>query len=556
MENYEEFLSRAEKHQLAKYLWKSGWKHEYLPLFSVDKLSILDLSDIVKFYIPYWLERKHESSTLHTISSPLAHLCPILQEYFLTRPDYDLLDVKEKVYAPNYCYGFSRHAESIAMFGRMAKSTNNDTFTSRSRFNWATNNMAVDYLFLGDFHSGRRLSKLVYSNLLNEFHESFFNMEGNKRPYDIKFIDELLTSDQFPKEMLVLPKPGTIEVKSLPLTNSTLSPPRNIVRFEDRKTTVIRLINVLQDTMGLWRFLNNDFIVYDCGQYTMLDNYANLLAEDKPIPLRQFNHGIFITCFMNNYYHWLVEGMGRIALLIRNGFFNEFPDAVLVTYKANRYITEALALIKFPEDRIIYVDIDKEKVFFKVLHMPIFDLWQFEDERLNNGVNSVAQHVPTCHVTEILNKLYNPQPLPLKERKKIIYVGRANQTARKTFFDAQLNARMRAIFGNDYYSLQSASVAEQSRIFSQARVIFGPHGAALSNIIFAAPNQTAVIEFPVDTIQFDFFYPHLASCLGMYYWTLPSMLGLHKGNYDSSPQHLEDVINAVVSAAEFMKTKE
>jgi capsular polysaccharide biosynthesis protein len=56
------------------------------------------------------------------------------------------------------------------------------------------------------------------------------------------------------------------------------------------------------------------------------------------------------------------------------------------------------------------------------------------------------------------------------------------------------------------------SLAEQAQCFNNASVIFAPHGAGLTNIVFCKPG-TKVVEF---------YGAHIAPC----YWAISTIMGL------------------------------
>jgi len=82
---------------------------------------------------------------------------------------------------------------------------------------------------------------------------------------------------------------------------------------------------------------------------------------------------------------------------------------------------------------------------------------------------------------------FDPAPSNLK-----VYVSRAGHKRRtKTETEIEWHA---ARMGFDVISPGQLTLSEQIRIFGQARIVVGPHGAGLANVAFAAPGAK-VIEF-------------------------------------------------------------
>jgi capsular polysaccharide biosynthesis protein len=73
-----------------------------------------------------------------------------------------------------------------------------------------------------------------------------------------------------------------------------------------------------------------------------------------------------------------------------------------------------------------------------------------------------------------------------------LYVSRADAPVRRLANEDALLARLKP-FGVEKLSLTGLPVREQLRILSEASVVIGPHGAGLTNVIFASP-EVRVIE--------------------------------------------------------------
>ncbi len=69
-----------------------------------------------------------------------------------------------------------------------------------------------------------------------------------------------------------------------------------------------------------------------------------------------------------------------------------------------------------------------------------------------------------------------------------IYVSRADASARPMFNEAELTARL-VEFGFVSVVPGTLDIDEQIRRFNAARLVVGPHGAGLGNIVFCRPNS-------------------------------------------------------------------
>ncbi len=82
-------------------------------------------------------------------------------------------------------------------------------------------------------------------------------------------------------------------------------------------------------------------------------------------------------------------------------------------------------------------------------------------------------------------------PQPLKRRRRV-YLSRAQATRRHLVNESELLPVMES-FGVEPVMLETHSIPEQVALFRQAEWVVAPHGAGLTNLLFAPP-QTRVLE--------------------------------------------------------------
>ena len=543
-------LSESQKTQLARYLWKSGeWRLEWLPLFSVDKMTHLEICDVLSHYKLTWTQQNEEYTQTLTLSSPIKHLCFFLEKFFLIdelKPENDM----ELLRGSNFCHIHMMHKQSLTILTHAMKIIGNSTYADRKRLETVRSNLGIDLSHSGDFDEGSKLLVESLENTLNEFQKLFFNPSGKDPPYQVMIIDRL--PSDYHKTLIANAMQERITVNSPQIESSPLGAP-SVTEYFDRDTHLVHIKQVYQEGNGLFRLYDNGFIFYD-DAFAAVRTYEQKVKTQTQFSVERVEHGVFLGAYLHNYYHWAVEAMSRLVYLMEIGFFSQNKDAILVLHRRVPLIEDSLRMIDFPKERVKYVNFEQEQVYFDNLYGVVSLPW----ENPQSAVRPSMQQLPACTLLQRLNRVYNPNPLPLVERRKIVYVGRATASVRKTRFDPQLTAKLKSIFGKDFYVVQAApaTLEEQKKLFTQARIIVGPHGAGLSNLIFTVPNQTAIIEFPVVTKLNSRVFSYLSGCLDMYHWVVPSMLGLHNGFYDSSPQLMEDVANAVISVANYMKTLE
>ena len=536
------YLTTKEKHQIANYLWHTDLKEQALMLFSVEDITEKYMGKVLKHFDAW--KRSHYAA----YSTPMSiQICKIAAKYI---QEYDTSDHIFCTKAGLLCNLHEQWDNAIAIFRvalQITSRSNVDIFISQMLLN----NVAMSSLFGGK--DGSAFSLAATLNALSEIPKYMLNPAGNGPPYSGEYLQSL---QNFPNETIYKASDRfNLVINRPPPEDSGLSFP-HFTEFEDRDINLLEFSNIQQEHMALFRLANNHFILYDAAVYLLSESYAKALVESRKTSIRyvagKIEHGVYVAAFTHNYYHWIIEAMAKLVHLIDIGYFKRYPQAVLAVINESDtpFIQESLKLIKFPAENTKVVNTNA-MIEFKKLHIPVSVPWS--NPKLTIA-NPSQLHVPNPYLIQRLNQLYNPNPLPLEKRRKIIYLPRPDTENRKSTFDPLLIPQLKELFKDDLVIFPSSppDLMTQMAIFREARIIFGPHGAAFSNIIFAAPNQTAVIVFPVGTIYFDHPFSHLATSLGMYFWTLPTVSSPYQLDYPSSPEIVEDIIRAVVAASKFM----
>ena len=181
-----------------------------------------------------------------------------------------------------------------------------------------------------------------------------------------------------------------------------------------------------------------------------------------------------------NWYHWLLQVLPRLKLLvdsqvsydkiyINNMQYDWQKNALHAVLKHLDISTDYLLLIQSSQvveaKTLIVPSIG---YIPSVHHYEEFPLW-------------IQQFLKDCFLHEA----------PVKNNRKL-YISRANATVRQIANEDQLAAFLKGK-GFDILHLETLSVFEQARLFSEACVIIGPHGSGFANLIFAK-GHTHVLE--------------------------------------------------------------
>ncbi|OLZ40167.1 capsular biosynthesis protein [Natrinema saccharevitans] len=193
-----------------------------------------------------------------------------------------------------------------------------------------------------------------------------------------------------------------------------------------------------------------------------------------------------------NYYHWIVETVPKIR------YIRAFEDAtgervtLLIPQDAPPFVDETLELLEWPKWRIEYAT--KPAYDVSRLVVPSFPERRAEDFAWLRG--------------EILDRA--PETTP--ESGDNVYVSRANAVERRVVNETEVMDVL-SQFGFSCYRLEERSLERNARLFADADVVVGPHGAGLTDIVFA--DDCTLVELFGDKVKQP--YRLLAATLGVSY---------------------------------------
>jgi capsular polysaccharide biosynthesis protein len=175
----------------------------------------------------------------------------------------------------------------------------------------------------------------------------------------------------------------------------------------------------------------------------------------------------------DNYSHWLYRNLLKLSLLDHDPALAGLP--MLVNDDLRRYQLEFLDLLQIPRERLLRVKRDTF-VHCKLLVVPTV---LRNHPRMRTGIDWIRGRL-AGHLA------------PEADAHDLVYISRRDSPVRKLLNDEELALRLEAE-GFRTLVASELSVAEQIRAFSRARVIVGPHGAGLTNLVFA-PREALVVE--------------------------------------------------------------
>lgn len=196
--------------------------------------------------------------------------------------------------------------------------------------------------------------------------------------------------------------------------------------------------------------------------------------------------------FTNNYFHWMFDVLPRFELLRRSGLA---IDRYLICPQGNYPYRDTLEKLGIPEEKVTVTDpqlhIQPELLVVtpEVSHKRMYPRWAYDFVR-----------------NELLSA-YGSSPAG-KER---LFVSRAGALNRRLENEAELLPLLHR-YGFRPIRPELLTLSEQIRLFQSAEAIVAPHGAGLTNLLFAQPGVKLL----------ELFSPHY---IEPYYWVLSEYAG-------------------------------
>ncbi len=223
----------------------------------------------------------------------------------------------------------------------------------------------------------------------------------------------------------------------------------------------------------------------------------NMISRHKPLYIegRVFLIG---ARGAHNFYHWLLDIVPKLAVLIEAGFTFSADDKFIVPFAKAEYCTEMVAQFGIDPKQLIETEKQHPYLCTDELIIPLVE---------NKMGLTMGPWLPGLMKEQFI--------LPGSEsaggRRLFIIREAQNSDGRQIKNQNEVIARLEQ-HGFDCVQPEKYSVAQQAQLFSEASVIVAAHGAALSHTIFCKPGTTLI----------ELYANHIAPC----FWAISALCDL------------------------------
>eukprot|EP00050_Salpingoeca_kvevrii_P017310 m.63926 g.63926 ORF g.63926 m.63926 type:complete len:808 (-) comp7492_c0_seq2:39-2462(-) len=305
-----------------------------------------------------------------------------------------------------------------------------------------------------------------------------------------------------------------------------------------------------------WLEYGGNVLHTDCQHHVFaMSHVAPLQVLDralfKRLPIVEVERAVHLHWLAHAYYHFLGEIVPKILFLREQGLLDPANPAsrTLLLHKRS-FVEEVLHSLGVPSELVLWMETDARYHVKDLLALDFRN--HIAARRISVDRISVA---PKKYLLQIREHFV--QPLPLAQRRTVVYAHRGSDAGQRAVFGADLleaalrrateEAGLEFVVHGDYRQGRPAPpLLEQIELFRRARVLVGAHGAGLANSLFLhAP--AAVVELPLFPIQRTVART-LATIFEFDYWIVPSATATQFFHYNIT-QAAADAAGETLAAA-------
>jgi hypothetical protein len=266
--------------------------------------------------------------------------------------------------------------------------------------------------------------------------------------------------------------------------------------FEHRYLYVLRDVSVSPRSGLVW--LQEQYILEESvgGLRRIVKGWDGVLHEPlRPLGSLNIQRPV-VSCPPTGYFHWLFERMPLVLYALTH-----MPNAQVLALSASpTYLVSALELLLGPqafEERVVFCD---RPVRIPFLIMPQAEVY--------------SGFVHPADIAQVRSAFKSRLHTTKVAAKELIYISRRRTRTRPLSNERELEENLGAM-GFQVVRCEELTFRDQVDVFSRARVLVAPHGAGLSNMVWADRPCSILEIFPYSWINDC--YARLAMTLGFNY---------------------------------------
>lgn len=240
-------------------------------------------------------------------------------------------------------------------------------------------------------------------------------------------------------------------------------------------------------------------LVYDASLEVCLTpdthSICNRVIYAKPRRLSGLSLNLTASQAHENYFHWVTDALPKLALAQAAGYNLSDFDHFIVNSHSRAFQQETLTLLGIPTAKIVALD-----------EHPVLQCAKL----LVTTAPCLSGNVSPWMIRFLRDSFLTGNVVTGQEK---IFIGRKNTVRRSLLNESAISAALEQQGFKTVYP-ETLSFAQQVSLFAGAKVIIAAHGAALTNLAFAAPGTRVLELFP-------------SSYINQGYWTMASVAGLH-----------------------------
>ncbi|MBJ6119685.1 glycosyltransferase family 61 protein [Pontibacter sp. BT310] len=224
----------------------------------------------------------------------------------------------------------------------------------------------------------------------------------------------------------------------------------------------------------------------------------------------------------NNNYHWYFDCLPRLYNVLQT---IAEPIKVIMRRDLPKYQHETLQFLLQAHPNVQLVYIGKH------------EKWEIEEFLLPSFVsNAQSGYLPLPVSNWLRSKIWEGYKVEKSGQKRRIYISRAKAKTRQLLNEEQLLPLL-ASYGFEVIKAEELSYQQQVQLFYNTEAVIAPHGAGLTNLLFA--EHCKVLEFhPANLVKTHYFL--LCKGLGFDYSAIVGSVGNASENYSIELQRVEE----------------